>query len=101
MAFFTAKDIPGSNNFTPKDIPWQTDEEEILASKRVSYYGQPIALVAAVTRKLALKAAQMVKVIYKRDKAKPVMSVKEALVSPDKEKRVSLFHFNLSIFRYL
>lgn len=88
VAFFTAKDIPGTNNFTPKDVPWQTDEEEILARKRISYYGQPIALIAARTRKLALEAAQMVKVTYKRDKAKPVMSVKEALVAPDKEKRI-------------
>ncbi|CAH0726755.1 unnamed protein product, partial [Brenthis ino] len=88
VAFYSAKDIPGTNNFTPNDVPGLTDEEEIFASKRVSYYGQPIGIIAATSRKLALQAAQLVNVTYKHDQAKPVLSVQDALVAPDKAKRI-------------
>ncbi|XP_073945954.1 uncharacterized protein isoform X2 [Choristoneura fumiferana] len=87
VSFLTAKDIPGKNSFTPTDVPAQDFDEEILASKHVSYYGQPIAVVAAVTHKLALKAAGMVRVEYK-GKKEPVLSIEEALVAPDKDKRI-------------
>lgn len=90
VSFLTAKDIPGKNSFTPADVQGQESVEEILASKHVSYYGQPIAIVAAVTRKLALKAAGLVRVEYK-GKKKPVLSIEEALVAADKDKRVSIF----------
>lgn len=89
VGVFTAKDIPGKNSFTPIGIPNIDVEEEILASKKISFYGQPVAVVAAVTRKLALKAAALVKVSYKKDLAKPVLTIKEALAAPDKDKRVS------------
>ncbi|XP_041981383.1 xanthine dehydrogenase 1-like [Aricia agestis] len=88
VAFLTAKDIPGGNNFTPKDVPWQNYNEEILASKTISYYGQPVGVIAAVTHKLALKAAGLVKVKYKKSDKKPVLDVKSALNAPDKEKRI-------------
>ncbi|XP_013192300.1 uncharacterized protein LOC106136327 isoform X2 [Amyelois transitella] len=87
IAFFTAKDIPGRNTFTPAKVPWQDSEEEILASNHVSYYGQPIGIVAAVTHKLAIAAAELVKVHYK-NVAKPVLSIKDALAAPDKDRRV-------------
>ncbi|KAI5646230.1 aldehyde oxidase and xanthine dehydrogenase, a/b hammerhead domain-containing protein [Phthorimaea operculella] len=88
VAFFTAKDIPGKNTFTPTDVPWQESEEEILAAKKISYYGQPIALVAAVTQRLALEAAELVKVTYNKSDAKPVLSIKDALAAPDKDRRI-------------
>ncbi|XP_053608460.1 uncharacterized protein LOC128674128 isoform X2 [Plodia interpunctella] len=88
IAFFTAKDIPGKNTFTPSKVPWQESEEEILASKHVSYYGQPVAIVAALTHKLALAAAELVKVYYKKSDAKLVLTIQDALASPDKEKRI-------------
>ncbi|KAJ2951466.1 hypothetical protein O0L34_g13618 [Tuta absoluta] len=88
VAFFTAKDIPGKNTFTPTDVPWQGTDEEILASKKISYYGQPVALIAAVTQKLALEAAELVKVTYKKSDAKPVLSIQDALAAPDKDTRI-------------
>ncbi|XP_039757164.1 indole-3-acetaldehyde oxidase-like isoform X3 [Pararge aegeria] len=88
VGFFSAKDIPGYNTFTPKDVPFMDCEEEILASKRISFYGHPIGVVAAVTRNLALKAAKLVKISYKKDSAKPVLSIKDALAAPDKDKRI-------------
>ncbi|XP_045774054.1 xanthine dehydrogenase-like isoform X1 [Maniola jurtina] len=88
VGFFSAKDIPGKNNFTPKDIPSIDVEEEIFASKKITFYGQPIGIVAAVTRKLALKAAGLVRVSYKKNPAKPVLTIKDVLAAPDKDKRI-------------
>ncbi|XP_050685719.1 uncharacterized protein LOC126980172 isoform X2 [Leptidea sinapis] len=88
VAFFTAKDIPGRNTFTPLELPAQESEEEILATKKISYYGQPVALIVAVDQTLAVQASSLVKVAYKKSKAKPVLSVTDALKSPDKAKRI-------------
>lgn len=64
-------------------------DEEILATT-VSYYGQPIGVVAAVTRKLALSAVVLVKVKYKKSGDKLVLKLRDALVAPDKDRRVSV-----------
>ena len=56
---FTAKDIPGRNLFgvISKDQP-------VLASDRVRYAGDPVALVSAQTEEAAEEAAQKVLVMY-------------------------------------
>ncbi|OWR49607.1 aldehyde oxidase 2 [Danaus plexippus plexippus] len=48
----------------------------------------PVGVIAAVTRKLALRAAGLVKVSYKQDPSKPVLSIEDALNAPDKDKRI-------------
>nr|UZT55363.1 aldehyde oxidase 4 [Spodoptera frugiperda] len=88
VAVFSSKDIPGRNSFTPNEVPWMALDEEIFASKNVYYYGQPIGVVAAVTKRTALAAAELVKVKYKKLAGKPVLTIKDALESPDKEKRL-------------
>lgn len=90
IAFFTAADIPGKNNFTPNYIPWQNGNEEILATK-ILYYGQPLAVIAATTKRLALTAAGLVKVKYKKSADKPVLNIRDALKAADKERRVSIY----------
>ena len=56
---FTAKDIPGKNlvGTIVKDQP-------ILASDRVRYIGDPVALIAAKTEEAAEEAAQKLVVVY-------------------------------------
>jgi xanthine dehydrogenase molybdopterin-binding subunit B len=95
VAVLTSKDIPGKNSFIPSTIPWEIMEEELLASKNILYYGQPVALVAATTQTLALSAADLVKVYYKKSNVKPVLSIQDALVAPDKDKRVSFLSIQL------
>jgi CO/xanthine dehydrogenase Mo-binding subunit len=56
---FTAKDIPGKNL-----IGIITKDQPILATDRVRYVGDPIALVAARTEEAAEKAAKRVVVLY-------------------------------------
>ncbi|XP_052748813.1 uncharacterized protein LOC113513041 [Galleria mellonella] len=88
IAFLTAKDIPGKNTFTPTNVPWQEVDEEILASNKVLYYGQPVGLIVAISHNLAVSAAKLVKVYYKNNKAKPVLTIQDALTAPDKDKRI-------------
>ena len=68
----TAKDIPGKNltGTITKDQP-------ILASDRVRYIGEPIALVAAKTEEAAEEAAKKIVVVY--DDLPSVDSPEEAL----------------------
>ena len=56
---FTAKDIPGRNR-----VGTINKDQPILASNRVRYIGDPVALVAAQTEEEAEEAASKVIVIY-------------------------------------
>lgn len=92
MALYTAKDIPGKNTFTPDkvcDLLEHKKDEEVFCSDEVSYYGQPLALVVASSEHLANIAAEKVKVIYKNTKkSNPIVSVRQALKSPDLTERM-------------
>lgn len=83
IAFYTAKDIPGVNSFTPPGSFFYIVNEEVLSSGNVKYYNQPIAIVVAETRALAEKAAKLVKVKYINVET-PVVDVKEAKKDPKK-----------------
>ncbi|KAM3962034.1 uncharacterized protein ACR2FA_003926 [Aphomia sociella] len=65
LAVYTAADIPGANSFIRPGVQLQTENEEILVSSNVKYYGQPIAIVVALTQELAASVAKEVKVTYK------------------------------------
>ena len=56
---FTAKDIPGRNL-----IGTITKDQPVLASERVRYIGDPVALIAAKTEEIAEEAARKVVVFY-------------------------------------
>jgi CO/xanthine dehydrogenase Mo-binding subunit/aerobic-type carbon monoxide dehydrogenase small subunit (CoxS/CutS family) len=59
LAVLTADDIPGENAFG-KNVA----DQPILATDVVRYRGQPVALVVAETREVALRAAEKVYVQY-------------------------------------
>ena len=56
---FTAKDIPGKNL-----VGTITKDQPILASDRVKYIGDPVALVVATTEEVAEEAAKKLVVVY-------------------------------------
>ena len=56
---FTAKDIPGRNR-----VGTITKDQPILASDRVRYIGDPVALIAARTEEAADEAAKRIVVAY-------------------------------------
>ncbi|GBP91385.1 Xanthine dehydrogenase 2 [Eumeta japonica] len=89
VAFYTAKDIPGKNSFVPVGALLIQEEEEILCSKIIKYFGQPVAIIVANREKLANKAANMVKVKYATiNKNKPLLTIEDVLKSPEKKARV-------------
>ncbi|XP_050550158.1 uncharacterized protein LOC118267673 [Spodoptera frugiperda] len=89
IAFYTAKDIPGENTFTPANIPFIEVQEEILCSKEVKFHGQPAAIIVANREKTANKAAKLVKIEYSTvSKNKPLLTIDEVIKSPERSKRV-------------
>lgn len=75
--FYTAKDIPGVNSFTPAGNLLSPNDEEILCDGKVKYYNQPIAIAVGNTRQTAERAAKLVVVKYNNVK-KPVLDIKVA-----------------------
>lgn len=64
--------------------------EEILCEKQVKFYGQPVGILVADTYKAANKAAKLVTVKYSViSNKKPLLTIKDVLKSPNKDKRVT------------
>lgn len=90
IAFYTAKDIPGDNSFTPLNVPLMSESEQILCSARVKYYGEPAGIIVADKEKTANKAAKLVKIIYSSmNKNKPLISIADVMTSPEKDQRIA------------
>ncbi|XP_047998098.1 probable aldehyde oxidase 4 [Leguminivora glycinivorella] len=83
VAFYSAKDIPGVNSFTPGDMSFFFALEELFCSGPVKYNGQVVGIVVAETRPIAEYAAKLVKITYKNVK-KPVIDVKVAKTDPNR-----------------
>lgn len=69
-AFFSAKDIPGKNSFTPKNhnfIIFTEDEPIFLdLDSEVQFFGQPAGMIVARTMALANEAAKLVSIQYEK-----------------------------------
>ncbi|KAJ2951445.1 hypothetical protein O0L34_g13598 [Tuta absoluta] len=89
IAFYSAKDIPGDNTFTPLNIPIVVVmNEEILCSGKVLFYGQPAGIIVADREKTAIKAARLVKIKYTSEsKTKPMLTAEDVLASPERDQR--------------
>ena len=82
-------DIPGVNSIVRADFMLMFENEELLASNKIIYYNQPVAIVVAVTQVLADKMACLVKVNYKNVSKKPIVfTIEDALHAPKEENRV-------------
>nr|CAD7202177.1 unnamed protein product [Timema douglasi] len=64
VRFLSAQDIPGKNNAIPFPTVYTTEPEELFCSGKILYEGQPVGIIVAVTRKLANKAANNVRIQY-------------------------------------
>ena len=60
IAFFSAKDIPGSNTFMPSKMMLVFEPEEIFCSSDVKFFNQPVGIILAVSHELANYAADLV-----------------------------------------
>uniref|UniRef100_A0A182PHL6 Indole-3-acetaldehyde oxidase n=1 Tax=Anopheles epiroticus TaxID=199890 RepID=A0A182PHL6_9DIPT len=79
VACYTAKDIPGQNDFAALKggintvFPFRNVREEILCSGKVLYHGQPVGIVVATSYELAVEAAAMVKLTYGESDGEPIL----------------------------
>ena len=72
VAVLTADDIPGRNDIAPS-----LNDEPLLATDRVLYFGQPIFLVVATTRDAARLAARFARPVV--EKETPSVTIEDAL----------------------
>ncbi|XP_063373978.1 uncharacterized protein LOC134661729 [Cydia amplana] len=92
IAVFTSKDIPGINTLGRGDQPIFPEDEELLASHKIFYYNQPVAIVVAETQVLADKVACLVKVNYKNISKKPIIfTIQDAIEAPPLEHRLNSY----------
>ncbi|XP_058054257.1 uncharacterized protein LOC131205952 [Anopheles bellator] len=78
VAFYTAKDIPGANDFMPLKSEFSPNVEEILCSQRILFHGQPVGIIVATSFDIAQRAAKRVAINYSDSSSGPVYpTVKE------------------------
>ncbi|KAG8312527.1 hypothetical protein J6590_020448 [Homalodisca vitripennis] len=82
VAFFSAKDIPGENTFTPRPQFYLPSNELLFADKEIQFAGQQVGIIVATTQELADKAAELV-LIRCKDKKTPLLDVREAVKNGD------------------
>nr|XP_016926109.2 indole-3-acetaldehyde oxidase-like [Drosophila suzukii] len=78
VAFYSAKDIPGVNNFVTIN-QLNPEAEELFAAGRIKYYDQPLGVIAALTHDIAVYAATLVVVTYARDQRRIYTSMNQVL----------------------
>uniref|UniRef100_T1PJV0 Molybdopterin-binding domain of aldehyde dehydrogenase n=1 Tax=Musca domestica TaxID=7370 RepID=T1PJV0_MUSDO len=64
VAFYSAKDIPGTNTYVDEGFGYE--KEEIFCSQTVRYYDQPLGMIVALSSDIANRAASKVRVIYSK-----------------------------------
>ena len=72
VAVYTAKDIPGKNLFG-----FRVEDEEVFASERVHYIGQPVGILLAKSLAAAREAKHLVKVQVEEET--PIITIQDAL----------------------
>uniref|UniRef100_A0A182SAW1 Aldehyde oxidase/xanthine dehydrogenase a/b hammerhead domain-containing protein n=1 Tax=Anopheles maculatus TaxID=74869 RepID=A0A182SAW1_9DIPT len=72
VAFYTAKDIPGNNDFMPVKSEFSPNVEEVFCSGRILFHGQPVGLLVANTFETAQMAATKVRINYSTKPDEPI-----------------------------
>ncbi|XP_055607410.1 uncharacterized protein LOC129755104 [Uranotaenia lowii] len=86
IAFFSAKDIPGNNNFMPAGLG-NLEVEEIFCSEEVKFHSQFAGLIVAETFNQAQRAAKAVRITYEKINNKPIYATLKAVMDVDAQDR--------------
>ncbi|XP_039443074.1 xanthine dehydrogenase/oxidase-like [Culex pipiens pallens] len=84
--FYSAKDIPGINNFVTPKLPF-TEVEEIFCSGEILFHSHPVGLILAETFELAQKAAKLVRISYEKVSDRPVYATVKMIMDNDNRDR--------------
>uniref|UniRef100_A0A240PM44 FAD-binding PCMH-type domain-containing protein n=1 Tax=Anopheles epiroticus TaxID=199890 RepID=A0A240PM44_9DIPT len=87
VAFYSAKDIPGTNNFMPVELSNQ-HVEEIFCSDRVLYHGQPAGIILAETFDEAYRAAKVVEIVYGPPDGEPILPTVKDVIKAERVERI-------------
>jgi len=74
IAFFSAKDVPGSNAVGPV-----VHDEDVFATETVTCVGHPIGIIVATTRAVAYEAAKLVAIEY--EELPVILSIEDAIAA--------------------
>ncbi|XP_044766830.1 indole-3-acetaldehyde oxidase-like [Coccinella septempunctata] len=80
VRLFTKDDIPGENNFFPKELGFEI-VEKLFCDKIVEFNQQPLGLLVASDKDVLDDAAGLVEVEYTPPKESPLLSVREILAA--------------------
>lgn len=86
-AFYSAKDIPGKNNFMPPELD-NLYIEEIFCSDEVLYHGQPVGIILAESFDLAHQACQLVEISYNEPDGKPILPTLKHVLAANASDRI-------------
>ncbi|CAK1542919.1 unnamed protein product [Leptosia nina] len=88
IAFYSAKDIPGTNSFISETVT-SYQREILLSDGKITFYDQPIGIIVAETEALAARAAELVKVTYTKAQRKPLLDIRDVMT--EDPSRITLF----------
>lgn len=94
VAFYSAKDIPGTNTFMPAKLMLVFEPEEIFCSSDVKFYGQPVGVILAETHELANHAAEFVEIKYDGTNGKTIVPTLKDALAKAPQRIVPLAHFS-------
>ncbi|XP_045464415.1 indole-3-acetaldehyde oxidase-like [Harmonia axyridis] len=78
VRLFTKDDIPGENNFFPKELGFGI-VERLFCDKVVEYNQQPIGLLVATNREILQDAVDLIEVEYTPTKEAPLVTIRDIL----------------------
>ncbi|XP_062550715.1 uncharacterized protein LOC134215575 [Armigeres subalbatus] len=95
VAFFSANDIPGRNDFMPlmygvnHFFPIGVEAEEVLCSGKIAYYGQPIGIIVAESFEIANQAISLVDAVYSQTEGQIYATVEDVVKAGATERIMS------------
>ncbi|XP_059612740.1 uncharacterized protein LOC132259204 [Phlebotomus argentipes] len=98
VAFFSANDIPGINNYMTEVYIADMEvlgPEEVFCSGKVLFHNQPAGIILAENMDLAIKAAKAVQINYSRPTQRKLFLSVEDVLDSEEHERISTFETRL------